>query len=295
MIRPAVLLLLVGSLILGPTTSAPAQTVYRWRDAKGGLHFSNQSERTPNEATAVELPPLGSIQIPAPTKRARQRARAHREGAPPAAPCGPADPLGLIDAVSFGVAGRTPDADLTLLVSGIPVTTSPDATVDTLVTPWDPDAPQAHLSQSAIAYPAGSSCPTAPPLVRYSTNGRREGRSRGLCDDFRRAFAQVGVATSRDAGVARSFREIARSFVRVEHEGNNATASGFRVAVDDGMFTSDALQLAPHMTIPLDPWIIAAHVSQTESLATESDQLVAQLTVALEEIDRAARATGCWN
>jgi hypothetical protein len=49
------------------------------------------------------------------------------------------------------------------------------------------------------------------------------------------------------------------------------------------------------MTIPLDPWIVAAHVSQTESLATESDQLVDQLTVALEEIDRAARATGCWN
>jgi hypothetical protein len=295
MIRPAALLLLAASLVLGSTPSASAQTVYRWRDAKGGLHFSNQSARTPNDATAVELPPLGSIQIPATTKRARQRARAHREGAPPAAPCGPADPLGLIDAVSFGVAGQTPGADLTLLVSGIPVTTSPDAAVDTLVTPWDPDAPQAHLSQSAIAYPGGSSCPTAPPLVRYSTNGRREGRSRGLCDDYRRAFAQVGVATSRDAGVARSFREIARSFVRVEGEGNNATASGFRVALDDGMFTSDAMQLAPHMTVPLDPWIVAAHVSQTESLASESDQLVEQLTVALEEIDRAARATGCWN
>jgi hypothetical protein len=53
--------------------------------------------------------------------------------------------------------------------------------------------------------------------------------------------------------------------------------------------------MAPHMTVPLDPWIVKAHVSQTEKLASESDDLVAQLTVALEEIDRAARAVGCWN
>ena len=49
------------------------------------------------------------------------------------------------------------------------------------------------------------------------------------------------------------------------------------------------------MTIPLDPWIVAAHASQTASLAAESDALVEELTVALEEIDRAARASGCWN
>lgn len=295
MIRPAVCLSLVTAFLIGSMDAAHAQAIYRWRDAQGGLHFSNQSTRTPNEATAVELPPIGSIQIPPAAKRTRQRARARHEGAPPAAPCGPADPLGLIDAVSFGVATRTPDTDVTLLVGGVPVATSPDATVNTLVTSWDPDAPQAHLSQSAIAYPSGSSCPTAPPLVRYATNSRRERASRGLCDDYRRAFAQVGVATSRDAGIARSFGEIARGFVRVEREGNNAMASGFRAALDDGMFVSDAMQLAPHMTVPLDPWIVAAHVAQTESLATESDQLVDQLTVALEEIDRAARASGCWN
>jgi hypothetical protein len=295
MIRPALLLSLVTAFSLASIDAAHAQAIYRWRDAKGGLHFSNQSARTPNQATAVELPPLGSIQIPAAAKRTRQRARARHAGAPPATPCGPADPLGLVDAVSFGVATRALDADVTLLVGGVPVSTSPDATVDTLVTPWDPDAPQAHLSQGAIAYPSGSSCPSAPPLVRYATNTRRDRASRGLCDDYRRAFAQVGVASSRDAGIARSFREIARTFVRVEREGNNATASGFRAALDDGMFVSDAMQLAPHMTVPLDPWIVAAHVAQTESLASESDQLVDQLTVALEEIDRAARATGCWN
>jgi hypothetical protein len=130
--------------------------------------------------------------------------------------------------------------------------------------------------------------------VRYATNQRREGRSRGLCDDYRRAFAQVGVAASRDAGIARSFHEIAQEFLRVDAEGNVAVASGFRVARRD-MFTSDAMQLAPHLSVPLDPWIVAAHVSQTEDLATDSDTLVEQLTVALEEIDRAARASGCWN
>lgn len=133
-----------------------------------------------------------------------------------------------------------------------------------------------------------------PPLVRYPTTGRVD-RSRGLCDDYRRAFAQVGVATSRDAGIARSFADIARSFVRVQLEGNNAVASGFRAAVADGLFTSEANELAPFMTVPLDPWIVKAHASQTGRLATESDELVAQLTVALEEIDRAARAVGCWN
>jgi hypothetical protein len=173
--------------------------------------------------------------------------------------------------------------------------TSDDATVRTLTTLWDPDAPQAHLSQSAIAYPAGSSCPTAPPLVRYSTTARRESASPGLCDDYRRAFAQIGVAANRDGGVGRSFRDIARAFARVRLEGNIATASGFRAAQADGMFRSDAMQLAPHMTIPLSSWIVAAHVSQTESLASESEILVEQLTVALEEIDRAARASGCWN
>ena len=82
--------------------------------------------------------------------------------------------------------------------------------------------------------------------------------------------------------------------MRVGLEGNNATASGFRVALAEGMFTSDARARAAH-DVPLDPWIVAAHVSQTASLAAESDELVTQLTVALEEIDRAARATGCWN
>jgi hypothetical protein len=295
MTRLAASLLLALPLCLLSSTHVCAQTIYRWHDTKGGLHFSNQSARTPTDATAVELPPLGSIQIPAAAKRARRSARSHVAAPAPVSPCGPADPTGLAHAIDLGLPSAAPASSLTLLVGGLPFSTSPDASVQTLVTPWDPDEPQAHLSQSAIAYPVGSSCPTIPPLVRYATTPRRNGASRGLCDDYRRAFAQVGVATSRDAGIARSFRDIARSFVRVALEGNNATASGFRTAVAEGMFTSDAMQLAPHMTIPLDPWIVAAHTAQTGDLAAESDQLVEQLTIALEEIDRAARASGCWN
>ncbi len=294
MIRPAAALV-ATSLMLASSAFASDQTIYRWRDANGGLHFSNQSNRTPTEATAVELPPLGSIEIPAPTKRAARRGAVRRHVVtPPVSPCGPADPSNLADAIVFGVANERRDEGLTLIVGGLPVEASRDASVQTLITPWDPDAPQAQLSQSAIAYPAGTSCPVAPPLVRYATNQRREGGSRGLCDDYRRAFAQVGVAANRDAGIARSFREIAHEFLRVSEDGDVAVASGFREIRDD-LFTSDAMQLAPHLTVPLDPWIVAAHAAQTDDLAADSEALVAQLTVALEEIDRAARATGCWN
>ncbi|MCC6763597.1 MAG: DUF4124 domain-containing protein [Deltaproteobacteria bacterium] len=293
MMRPAVSLFTAALLATLAPPPSHAQTIYRWLDAKSGVHYSNEPSRTPEHASAVELAPLGTIQIPV-----RKRTRPGRRPSatpPPAAPCGPADPTGLMSAIGAGLVSERPDERLTLLVGGVPLTTSADATVTTLVTRWDPDEPQAHLSQSAIAYPVGSSCPTAPPLVRYPTNGRREAASRGLCDDYRRAFAQVGVATSRDAGIARSFRDIARSFLDVQLEGNVAIASGFRAAVADGMLRSDATVLAPHVTVPLDPWIVKAHVAQTERLASESDHLVDQLTVALEEIDRAARATGCWN
>jgi hypothetical protein len=296
MTRRTVSLLTTAFAIFALAPAASAQSIYRWHDANGGLHFSNQTARTPSDATAIELAPLGSIVGPPGAARApHRRARGARPEAPPASPCGPADPTGLLDAVSSGVAPEAPADSLTLVVGGVPLETSDTAAVQTLVTPWDPDAPQAHLSQSAIAYPSGSSCPSAPPLVRYSTNGQRGARSRGLCDDYRRAFAQVGVAASRDHGIARSFHDIATEFVRMRGEGNVAVASGFRAAIADGMFTSDARTLAPFMTVPLDPWIVAAHVSQTDRLAEESDALVEQLTVALEEIDRAARATGCWN
>ncbi len=294
MIRLAIALLVVALSTLFGTPSS-AQTIYRWKDAQGGLHFSNLPAHTPTGAAEADLPPLGSIQIPRSAKHAKRMKPAHAGSATPIMPCGPADPTGLSHAIDLGLPSSAPASSLTLLVGGLPLSTSPDATVDTLVTPWDPDAPHAHLSQSAMAYPVGSSCPTFPPLVRYPTIARRSAPSRGLCDDYRRAFAQVGVATSRNAGIARSFREIARDFIRVGREGNVAVASGFRAAVADGMFVSDAMQLAPSMTIPLDPWIVAAHAAQTDDLASESDALVDQLTVALEEIDRAARATGCWN
>lgn len=294
MIRPAALLVAL-SFLFASETLASDDALYRWRDVNGGLHFSNQSTRAPSDATAVELPALGSIKIPVRTKPAPRQGVVRRNvKASPAFPCGPADPSRLAEAIDYGLANQQRDEGLTLIVAGLPIAASRDAVIQTLITSWDPDAPQAHLSQSAIAYPAGTSCPNAPPLVRYATNQRRESASRGLCDDYRRAFAQVGVAANRDAGIARSFREIARDFVRVSGEGNVAVASGFRVVRND-LFTSDATQLAPHLSVPLDPWIVAAHAAQTAALASDSEALVQQLTVALEEIDRAARATSCWN
>jgi hypothetical protein len=294
MTRLAALAFLTVVFVAAATDHASAQTIYRWRDARGGLHFSNQVARTPSHAATAELAPLGSISGPAQPRRA-PRATGRRGAPAPITPCGPADPTGLAHAIALGVEPAARDEGLTLIVGGFPIAASRDATLRTLLTPWDPDSPHAPLSQSAIAYPSGSSCPSMPPLVRYATTPSRQVRSRGLCDDYRRAFAQVGVATSRDVGVARSFRDIARDFVRVAHEGNVAVASGFRVELARGMFTSDANELAPYMSVPLDAWIVDAHVAQAARLASESDDLVEQLTVALEEIDRAARASGCWN
>lgn len=292
MMRHALFSLIVSLLAIAGPRSIDAQTIYRWHDTNGGIHYSNEPARIPGHASAVELPPLGTIQVPG-----SRRAGSARRASPPlaAAQCGPAMPVGLMRAVNIALASEHPDERLTLLVGGKPLTVSADATVGMLVTSWDPDAPQAHLSQSAIAYPTGSSCPDAPPLVRYATNGGRGDRARGLCDDYRRAFAQIGVAASRDAGIARSFREIARSFVDVQRDDNVVTASGFRVALEEGMLRSTADAVAPYVTISLDPWIVKAHVAQTEQLANESGSMVDQLTVALEEIDRAARASGCWN
>jgi hypothetical protein len=281
---------LAASLLLVPA-AAPAQTIYRWHDAAGGVHFSNQAERVPANAESIELTPLGSISGPRRARRATPPSVRRLPARP--SPCGPADPTGLVDAVAAGAARRSGDEGLTLLAGGVPISASEDATVQLLLTSWDPDAPQAPLSQSAIAYPKGSSCPTSPPLVRYSTNGG-DARSRGLCDDYRRAFAQVGVAASRDAGIGRSFREVAENFLRVAAEDDTAIASGLRAELAEGMFTSDAAELAPHLTVPLAPWIVSAHVAQTARLADESTAFVEELTVALEEIDRAARASGCW-
>jgi hypothetical protein len=295
MTRLVSLSFLVAAFFVAVADPANAQAIYRWRDAHGQLHFSNQVARAPSHAAAVELAPLGSITGPAHAPRPRRGVAVGRRGATtPVMPCGPADPTGLARAIALSVDPARHDEGLTLIVGGVPIAASRDATVQTLVTPWDPDLPHAQLSQSAVAYPTGSSCPTMPPLVRYATTPSRQARSRGLCDDYRRAFAQVGVATSRDVGVARSFRDIARDFVRVAREGNVAVASGFRVELAKGMFTSDANELAPYMSIPLDGWIVDAHVAQAARIASESDDLVDQLTVALEEIDRAARASGCW-
>ena len=296
MTRLAIVVALAPLLMLPALAHSATGDVYRWRDANGVRHYSNRAARVPRHAATIALPRLGSISGPRVARRADtgRTVRAVRGAAPTVSPCGPADPSALVGAVVASVENESSDEGLTLVAAGVPVLASRDADVRTLVTPWDPDAPEAALSQSAIAYPGGTSCPSTPPLVRYATAAGREGRARNVCDDYRRAFAQVGVAVNRDTGVAGSFRDIARDFVRVGETGNVAVASGFRAAVASGMFTSDAATLAPYMSVPLDPWIVSAHASQSDTLADESAALVEELTVALEEVDHAARARGCW-
>src|SRR5690349_12426151 len=108
MTRHAAFLLVAVSFCLCSSPPAGAQTIYRWRDAGGGLHFSNQTEHAPNGATVAELPTLGSIQIPASAKRARRSAKAHVAPAPPLSPCGPADPTGLAHAIALGLPSAFP-------------------------------------------------------------------------------------------------------------------------------------------------------------------------------------------
>jgi len=167
----------------------------------------------------------------------------------------------------------------------------------------------APLEQAAIAYPASQGCPARPPLTRYEVGSTRHSR-RSICDDFRRAFAEVGVSASRDREVARSFRVAAERFAAVRAGGYAVTVpplygvddsrtrlafSTFRSterALDPIAFVSPIVRGPTELRLPT--WIVEAHLAQLDELATETTDLVDELTVALAEIDRAARARGCW-
>ena len=264
--------LLLGILIVALGADvATAASVYRWRDASGGWHFSNRSDAVPQAAATVELAPLSVLTVPP--------ARAHTVAVAPVmaparfvTPCDVGDPGPLASAVDSYLDAKDHE-DLTVIVGGRPVSLSRDAVVELK----GPDAvadPTAPVDQGAIAYPAGASCPSLPPLTRYAIASGRRGVSRGACDDFQRAFAEVGVAVSRDQGVARSFRAVAEHFVAVAADGYGAGQGSGRVEIA--------------------PWIVDAHVAQTQELGAEAGDFVDELTVALEEIDGAARARGCW-
>jgi len=269
----ALLTALLGTLL--SSAHVAADTVYRWRDATGALHFSNRVERVPASAIAVEVRPVAigtevrPVGAPAATP-------ARRQGGTPAmepAACDAPDARGIVDAVSRRLADTNDLGRLALLVAGVPVAWGPDAVVR--VWTGEPSAAAgAALDQAAIAYPASAACPSRPALSRYPVNGGGPPSGEGLCADYRRAFAQVGITGNRNQYVARSFREIAEMFAAV-------AARGYTLDGGDGRGG-------------IAPWIVEAHVAQADQIAGETRELVDELTVALEEIDRAARANGCW-
>jgi hypothetical protein len=266
--------LLFGILIVALGADVvTAASVYRWRDASGGLHFSNRSDAVPQSAATIELAPLSVLPVPV-RARAGMITPVMAPGAPIrlATPCDVGDPEPLASVVGAHLDAKQHE-DLTVVVAGMPIAHGRDAVV-TLKGP-DPIAdPAAPVDQGAIAYPAGAPCPALPPLTRYAIASGRRAPSRGACDDFQRAFAEVGVAVSRDEGVARSFRAVAEHFVAVAANGYGAGQGAGRVEIA--------------------PWIVDAHVAQTHELGEEAGEFVDELTVALEEIDGAARARGCW-
>jgi hypothetical protein len=291
--------LIIFCCIVTSTDIAGAAAVYRWRDTSGGLHFSNRVEATPEEATEVTLPPLptrapSALAMP-PAVVAARPAGVRASEARPSRPtrvteaCGAPDPRGVTEAVAARLGARQLDG-LTLIVGGTPVAYGSDTRID--VKGPDVDVrTAAPAEQAAMAYPEGSRCPTRPPLERYAVSSGRHAPSRRLCDDYRRAFAQVGVAVSRDQGVARSFREAAEQFVDVARR--DYTAGGRdAVVVRRGAFST--LAYVPEERVPLSPWVVEAHIAQTRELDAESSGLVDELSVALEEIDSAARRAGCW-
>ncbi len=282
------------------TASAAPETFYRWRDAHGVVHVSNRSDRAPDGAARVEIEAPARAPAPRVPTRPDLAPVEQRERTV----CAPPDTSRLVDAVLHRLArmDRLGDVD-TLLVAAEPVLVEPDSEVvvarrlygdQPLTTSWRFGAgvwrPGVHVidsgpyvddelarrtaatEQAAIAYP-GSACPARPPLARYPVVSRRAS-GRSVCDDYRRAFAEVGVTVSRDGAVAESFRAAAQRFAAVAARGYVAGAPGAE--------------------LQLPEWIVDVHVAQVRELATETAQLTDELTVALEEIDGAARTRGCW-
>jgi hypothetical protein len=99
------------------------------------------------------------------------------------------------------------------------------------------------------------------------------------------------VAVSRDEGIARAFHDIAEEFVTVARRDYTAGGRG-AIVVQPAAFTR--LAYGREERVPLPPWLVDAHIAQAGELGAESSSLVNELTVALEEIDGAARRAGCW-
>lgn len=253
-----------------------ATTVRSWHDTHGVLHYSNVEGRAPDAAREVALEPVALERDVV----GRLPVRDARSGTPRAgsvvAPCGPPNAMPLVRAVEGPVleSREREELEIMLLVAGTPVRIPEGAITFSLPGESSPSA-EAALDQGAVAYPAGSPCPDTPPLERYpvAASPVPDGTA-GVCGDFRRALAQVGIAGNRNQNVAKSFRAVTRRFVEI--------------AADDYV-ARDGI-----MNVELPPWIVEAHIGQARLLAGETDDFVDELQTALEEIDAAARARGCW-
>jgi hypothetical protein len=259
----------VASAIVALAGAASAEPFYRWRDAAGHWHFSNRSEGVPPGAQEMTLRPLDTIQLPtAPDERPGS---IESPTAPPVRPltlpprasgCAVADPSELIEAIRARLdAGDTSaPADLALFVGGVPVSYSSESVVQQLAGHGTDDI--VASDQAAIAYPSSGACPRTPPLERYAVSAPIAPSLSGLCADYHRASSEIDSALARNA-------DIARPFVL-------------------------AANRPPERTVVQPEWVLEASAAQTAELAAEIDELNDGLTVAHEEIDRAAHAQGCW-
>jgi hypothetical protein len=276
----AVIALVLGGL---PALTS-ADTMYRWQDKDGHMHFSNRSGRVPSGARAARLPNIGVARVPAkqPAAPSRPAAAGEAEVVGPArvARCGPPDPTRLINAVvssipphvTRGPGGQAPE--IALFVAAEPVSYSADGVLQ-IVPGQDWNDSTVAVDQGAIAYPASGACPRTPPLDRYAvTSERRRVAASSRCEDYRGASTEIEIALRRNENIARTFAAASGRFSNVARRGGVFEAIGTDVA--------------------LYPWLAQINAAQTEELAAETQELLDELTVAREEIDQAAQTLGCW-
>jgi hypothetical protein len=313
-------------VLLAQPAFADGASVYRWRDATGGLHFSNRADIAPESATPVDLPALSISRRGHPYEAAATasppRRRATRSAAARASCAGDGRAPYLARAVVRGAAPRIARAgqedSFTLLVDGEPVLYGRD-TLMQHVAGVDHDDRRAVLGMAALAYPDGvPPCRGRPALERYAVSAGRRHRAPSLCDDYRRTFAEVGVAVSRDHGVAQSFRAIAASYAETAARGYVAENVGVdepliwragprwptrrvverralgSLRVEGGAVPSGRTLVEEPWGVALPPWLVDGHIAQTAALADETEAFVEELAIALEEIDLAAQRAGCW-
>lgn len=278
---------MVGVFVLGALPAlTSADTVYRWQDVNGHVHFSNRSGRIPSGAQVARLPRLGLAKRPAakepaaarqePTESGRRRA----VGPNRAAECGPPDPTRLINAVVSSIpkaAIRGPggqDPEVALFVAAQPVSHSSGAVlIDVPGRNWNDST--AAVEQGAVAYPASGACPRTPPLARYAVASEPSRvASSGRCDDYRGALTEIEVALRQNESVARTFAAASGRFSDVARSGGVFQAIGTDVA--------------------LPTWLTRVNAAQTAELAAETQEFLDELRVAQEEIGDAAQTLGCW-